>query len=270
MDEYIIQPLKRLFRERAFLVCLLFLAVSAAGVQVGAKRLGLHFVKLPLELQKPFDQLNEVNLAPYQVIRKLQIENEDIVDELGTEDYLQWLLEDPSVAKSDPSRILMVFITYYTGDPGQVPHVPEVCYTGAGSEITEGQNRKIQIRDKEGKPVTIPVRVLSELRRIQGRERSSKIVYFFGANGGYVSSRNGLRLRLNNWYDKYAYFSKVEVSFPNGEGMSTEAAVKAVEKLMRKLVPILTVEHWPIWPPAEEVERRENSEFRIQNSEDRR
>ena len=252
MDEYVIQPLKRLFRERAFLVCLLFLAVSAAGVQVGAKRLGLHFVKLEVALQKPFDELDEAKLAPYQVARKLLIENEDIIAELGTEDYLQWYLEDPTVDKTDPARILMLFITYYTGDPGQVPHVPEVCYTGAGSRITERENQEIQIRDNEGQPVTIPVRILSEARTIQGRERSSKILYFFGANGGYVSSRNGLRLRLNNWYDKYAYFSKVEVSFPNGEGMSTEAAVKAVEKLMRKLVPILTAEHWPIWPPKDE------------------
>jgi len=257
MDEYVIQPLKRLFRERAFLVCLLFLAVSAAGVQVGAKRLGLHFVKLPLALQNPFDKLDEAKLAPYQVIRKLRIENEDIIAELGTEDYLQWFLEDPSVAKTDPARIMMLFITYYTGDPGQVPHVPEVCYTGAGSQITDRENQKIQILDNEGEPVTIPVLVLSESRRIQGLDRSSKILYFFGANGGYVSSRNGLRLRLNNWYDKYAYFSKVEVSFPNGDGMNTEAAVKAVEKLMRKLVPILTAEHWPIWPPVEEVESGE-------------
>ncbi|MCK5269787.1 MAG: exosortase-associated EpsI family protein [Sedimentisphaerales bacterium] len=260
MDEYVIQPLKRLFRERAFLVCLLFLAVSAAGVQVGAKRLGLHFVKLEVALQRPFDELDEAKLAPYRVARKLLIENEDIIAELGTEDYLQWYLEDPGVAKTDPAQMLMLFITYYTGDPGQVPHVPEVCYTGAGSRITDREDQKIQIRDNEGQSVTIPVRILSEARTIQGRERTSKILYFFGANGGYVSSRNGLRLRLNNWYDKYAYFSKVEVSFPNGEGMSTEAAVKAIEKLMRKLVPILVAEHWPIWPPVEE---KKNSEFRI-------
>ena len=81
--------------------------------------------------------LDEKLLEPYKVLEKSKIDNKDVLESLGTEDYLQWILEDTTVDVLSPVRNCSVFITYYTGNPDQVPHVPEACYTGGGNEVKD-------------------------------------------------------------------------------------------------------------------------------------
>jgi hypothetical protein len=210
--------------------------------------MGIHFVKDALPLQKPLDDLAEEKLLPFEVKMKEKIDNEDVVAELGTEDYLVWGLEDMELATGDPARYVMIFITYYTGDPGQVPHVPEVCYVGSGNVISKREESHIYVPEGGSRRVEIPLKILSISDPQAGPNGGRKVAYFFSANGSYVNSRNQVRYRLNNWFDTHAYFCKVEMTFWRGGALTTERVVKAAEKLAAKLVPVLRADHWPIWP----------------------
>ena len=250
-EEYIFRPWKGLLRDRAFIICSVFLILCGLVLQVSARWLRINFIKEPLPLQKLLADLDEQKLLPYKVLEKQEIKNPDIIDELGTEDYLTWKLEDPSRDASDPVRKMDLFITYYTGDPGQVPHVPEVCYVGSGNMITKREESSIRIREKQGKEVDIPLTILTIEEPGLSQNHELKVIYFFRANGSYENSRNGLRMRLNNLFNKYAFFSKVELAFGRGEDISLEEATQAAERLSEKLVPVLVEEHWPKWPPEE-------------------
>ena len=65
------------------------------------------------------------------MVEKTKIENQDILNTLGTEDYIQWTLEDKSVPAESKTRFCTLFITYYSL-PDIVPHRPEECYIGGG------------------------------------------------------------------------------------------------------------------------------------------
>ncbi len=243
------QLIKRLFKDRAFIICTIVLVFSLVFIQGGAKLFGVHLIKKALPLKNSLDDLDTQKLSPYVVMNKHTIEDEDMLNTLGTREYIQWQLENTSVDKDDPTRHVILFITYYTGDPGKVPHVPEVCYTGSGSQVEDKQSGTIAVQDNKGKNIEVPVRLLSISRQQGGARIYSTVTYFFGTNGDYEKSRNGVRIRTNNPLNKYAYFSKVEMTFVSSHKLDKEVAITATEDLTRKVLPILLEDHWPDWPP---------------------
>lgn len=238
----------RAYLQPAFVICTAVLALACAGMTVARQKLGLYLHKEPLLLKKPLDQLDEAALAPYEVIAKLKIENEEILKALGTEDYLQWVLEDPSESAGSPVRRVMLFITYYRL-PDRVPHVPEECYTGGGYQRIDTQ------------PVTLHVPLLGEAQEISGRylvfegaadplsSVSSRfpVLYLFRVNGEYAGSRDGARMALNrNIFSRRAYFCKIELIFNQAVIAPTRAAtVSAGEGLLTVVLPLLQRDHWP-------------------------
>jgi hypothetical protein len=74
-------------------------------------------------------------------------------------------------------------------------------------------------------------------------------LYLFRVNGEYAGSREEARIALNkNLFRKSSYFSKVEVIFSQGSiAPRKEQAVKASEKFLAVILPILETEHWPDW-----------------------
>ena len=96
MKRYVINPLLRLCRQPSFVVCVLILAVCAGGLRVGAERFKWKFRKESISLRKGLDELDLNKLGPYRLIEKYTIRDE-IIEELGTREYIQWLMEDTSV-----------------------------------------------------------------------------------------------------------------------------------------------------------------------------
>lgn len=251
MNEYVFQPLKRLFSQPAFVICTAFLAICAGGLKVAAQKMQWHLRKEPIYLKKPLDQLDKTRLAPYRFVRSDKIPD-DILAELGTEEYIQWALDDQSVDRSDPLRFVSLFVTYYTGDPDMVTHTPDVCYVGSGGEITDRRNTEIRVPGCGLQDDRLLVRILTvSLPGDFGRQERF-VLYFFAVNGRYDCRRERLRLILNNVHDKYSYFSKVEFSFPKASAVNRERALAATEKMLRKLMPILVSDHWPTWPPVDQ------------------
>jgi hypothetical protein len=232
----------------AFLICTAVLALAGVGMSLARQRLGLYLKKEPLPLKKPLSALEEEKLAPYKVTAKVPIENEDILKSLGTEDYIQWLLEDPGEPAQSPVKRLLLFITYYR-QPDRVPHVPEECYTGGGYQRLATDSVAFRIGPSEG-PREIPGRYLLFEKMAQDISPAVPrfpVLYLFRVNGEYAGSRDEARMALNkNMFSKHSYFCKIELVFnQSSTAPARETASAASEKLLAVLLPLLEREHWP-------------------------
>ena len=229
VKEYIYDPWKRLVRERAFMLCALVLGLSACGMLVGSQY--WHLRKSPLALRKSLDAMDPNAFSPYEVIAQSKIEDDAFEDALGTVDYIQWQLLNTQLDLRDPFYSGNLFITYYTGNPDKVPHVPDWCYVGSGGIIEKKHEIKIPG---------------------QGQSSSSRkiVSYVFSVNGDYACTRTEVRLKQRNWRDRYAYFSKVELWFDQGAEASLEENLGVMESLYQKVLPLLYSEHWPDWDAA--------------------
>ncbi len=242
------------YMQPAFLICAAVLAMAGSGMSVAVKGFGIYLKKDPWPLKKSLDLLDEKGLAPYKVISKEKIESQDVIDNLGTKDYIQWVLEDLDAPADSAVRYCSLFITYYEL-PDKVPHVPEECYMGSGFQSLASDSVTIELGTQK-----IPARCLvftsigSDYWR---KNKKFSILYFFKVNKDYVNSREDTRFVLNkNIRGKHSYFSKVEWKFfnarfgPERQGTDIypdkEEAITASQKLLSVILPILEKEHWPI------------------------
>lgn len=241
----------RVYLQPAFLICVAVLTTAGAGMSIAIKSFGVFLRKEPLPLKKSFDFLDESDLAPYEVISKHKIDNEEIVTELGTEDYIQWVLEDTEQQGNSEVEKFMLFITYYSL-PDRVPHVPEECYAGVGFQRLASDSVKFKIDNKAGfkRELRGKYLVFGSMKADFWRKGEKfPVLYLFKVNGDYTASREEARMALNkNLFTKSSYFCKVELVFnqtliPPNE----EQAVKAGEKLLGVILPVLEEKHWPDW-----------------------
>ena len=237
------------YTQPAFLICVALLAIAGVAMEQ------VHVKKAPFPLKKPLDLLDENGLGPYKVTSGEKIKNEEIVKSLGTEDYIQWVLEDADAAADSPVRKCLLFITYYEL-PDYVPHVPEECYIGSGHQRLASESVIFEI-NKDGTEQKIPGRHLvfeDTSSGYWGMNTKFSVFYLINVkgsiSGGYRNSRESARWLLNkNIFSKYVYFCKVEWNFLSKSGARTypkkEEAVAASEKLLGVILPILEKEHWP-------------------------
>jgi len=236
------------YLQPAFVICVAVLAVAGAGMSMARKQLGLYLKKEPLPLKKPLDSLDQARLAPYRVAARQTIANPEILESLGTEDYIQWVLEDPCEPQDSAVRNVLLFITYYKL-PDRVPHVPEECYTGGGYQRLATNGVTFEL-GPAGQNRSIPGRYLlfgATGGDIWRAGRQFPVLYLFRVNGEYAGSRDDARIALNrNIFSKYAYFCKIELVFNQGLVAPGRAeAVAASERLLAVVLPILEQEHWP-------------------------
>lgn len=242
----------RLYLQPAFVICVLVLTVAGAGMSLAMHQLGIVFEKEPLPLKKSLELLDEGNLSPYRVVPpKQKIENPEILKSLGTQDYIQWTLEDTETQTNSPVNKVMLFITYYPL-PDRVPHVPEECWTGGGYQKLKSEAVTLSVNNGAGFKAEIPASYLVFGPRTANLWQSNARIpnlYFFKVNGQYAGSRDEARLALNkNLFGKHSYFCKVELVFNAGSVAPTkEESMAASERLLAIIVPILEKEHWPDW-----------------------
>ena len=242
----------RVYAQPAFLMCALVLAAGGAGMSMTMKTLGIILQKEPLPLRKSLELLDEGSLSPYRIVPpKLRIENKEVLKALGTNDYIQWVLEDSEEAPGSPVKRCLLFITYYRL-PDRVPHVPEECWTGGGYRKLRSEGVTFEIDDDIGFETNISAKYLvfgpKKTSLWQNRVRIPNL-YFFRVNGKYAGSREEARIALNkNLFGESSYFCKVELVFNRSSAVpGKEAAVRASEKLLAVILPILEREHWPRW-----------------------
>jgi len=246
------QTVQANYFQPAFLICAAVLVITGSVMSAVLKLTGAYLVKEPCLLKKTLDNLDSSNLAPYKVAAKGRITNLDEVETLGTEDYIQWTLEDTSVAETSNTRFCMLFVTYYSL-PDKVPHVPEECYTGGGLKRVSSEKVDLKIKKTASdRQISTRYLVFTGTRSSDWLiETSFPILYTFSVNGEYGAGREDVRLIMNrNLLGKYSYFSKVEWKFYNNKlghlvYPNKQEALEASEKLLAVVLPVLEQEHWP-------------------------
>lgn len=243
----------KLYIQPAFLICVTVLAISAVGMPILIQGLGGYLKKEPLPLKRSLDFLDENTLGSYKVLSKMKIPYEEVIESLGTKDYIQWILEDTQVPSKSPVRKCLLFITYYEL-PDMVPHVPEECYVGGGSQLLDKKSFNLEIvigNSKKRIPVSYLFFGIKEETLLSAEVRFP-VLYFINVDGLYANSRDSARSILSkNFFRKYSYFSKVEFEFFNNNEFgkqffpSQQEALSASQKLLSVILPILEEKHWP-------------------------
>ncbi len=246
-----------------YIVCVLVLAIAAAGMQYTISSLNLILVKKPINLQKPFDDIDENAIYPYKVVKKTKIKNPAILESLGTEDYIQWVLEDQREPAESPTRYCSLFLTYYTGINDRIPHVPEECYFGGGNTRDDLEDITLKVKcpnyyySKNG-IAEVPVRLLVFSKKNADPLLDSEefpVVYFLNVNGEFAGNRTQARATMGkNVLGTYSFFSKVEWRFYGNSGYpNIDEVKKASVKMLEVILPVLIKDHWPDIKAAEEA-----------------
>lgn len=270
------------FLNIPFLICAAVLLVSASCKTMIDKITDRSFVKQALPLQKPLELIDENSLGRYKIIRNSRIENDDVVEELGTHDYLQCLLEDTQASDQSPVKYCSLFITYYTGDPDTVPHVPDECYVGSGSiketsELIEFtvKNALGDASDPSSEHSTVKLKASRIVFRRPGTEiwdTAAKFsrLYFFKVNGQYSGSRNATRAIMSkNLWGKYSYFSKFEWEFYGASSRpDREQIIQASTEMLSTVLPVIERDHWPDWDKANSEQNDDNENITANNVSD--
>ncbi len=244
------------YLQPAFLICAAVLAFTAGISPSVIKHLGISLKKEPLPLKNPLSTLDKFPLIPYKVVDKQTIENPDVIETLGTEDYIQWILEDTSAGQLDKTRYCNLFVTYYSAID-VVPHTPEICYIGGG--LQQVSSDEVMLNIKSASPEANDLRQIgtryigfaSTSSDLLAGDTTFPVLYIFSVNGQYCSGRDQTRRILNkNLFGKFSYFSKVEWKFyGNNFGRviypDKKEAVEASEKLLKVILPILEQQCWP-------------------------
>ncbi len=239
---------RRVYLQPAFVTCVAVLALAGGGMSLKVQGLGL-LKKSPLPLKKSLELLDENGLGRYRVVDRSRIENSEVVKELGTEDYIQWVIEDTEAPVDSPVKRVFLFVTYY-GLPDRVPHVPEECWAGGGYQRRSSGRVGLSIDDNGGFRREIVARclVFGSSRTGPGQaHREFPVLYFFRVNDEYSGSRNGARIALNkSAFQRFSYFCKVEFVFNQCPvGPTKGVAAAACEEFLSVVLPVLEREHWP-------------------------
>lgn len=243
-----------------FLVAVALLVAAAGLAGPVANWLQIKQGKRPLPLKTPLNALDEKSMTPYRVLRRNELEP-PVVEALGTEMYISWMLEDTSVSGNDPLRYAHLLISYDTGGHNLVPHTPDVCWLGGGYEPAQPhENVEIDVPSlwdgsaTADRSHTVPIRVCTFVKTALRNRREESVIYTFHSNGRFVATRTGVRVLINDLTNTYAYFSKVEVSFPKA---TRTQSIEGAKKLFDRLLPLLIRNHWPDFTAAEKKARQE-------------
>jgi hypothetical protein len=258
--------------------CLALLLGGTVLMELTTSRLEVHLRKQPVPLRKPLYQADGSKLLPEYELHPIQPPplTAETIEALGTEEYLQWRIVDLSRPVDHPLRVAQVFVTYYTGRPDAVPHTPDECLSAAGAELLSSRGEQIELPGLGLPEDRIPVRVA--IFRLPSRQAvmgfgaraapEMTVLYFFHTNGKFRASRQEVRLELTNLFERFAYYSKVEVSFASDRQpprhADTAESLAALPPLLRKLLPILLQDHYQDWESFRSAAQRRGASARTQ------
>lgn len=231
-----------------FMTAAVLLGAAAILAGPGAKWMSLHSVKQPLPLKSPLGKINESEWYPYTVVGR-QTLDPSLVEVLETDQYLLWVLEDRSVPRGSPLQVASLFVTFYTGGSSLVPHSPDACYLGSGYDAAQPhENLEVDLPKLRESFPRVPIRVCTFAKSAVFQREEVSVVYTFFCNGRFATTPRRVRLLIHDLGTTYAFFSKVEVSFPRA---SREQSLEGARKLLDRVLPVLIRDHWPDFAAAE-------------------
>ena len=259
---------RRLNTSLGAVAALLLVAFVGQSSVLGVTHMVLFKKTLPLRAQlitvpKAFGHWRQVGAD--------QILKPSVVETLGTDLYLTRYYVDTTVdqprmtfdkiMKGDfkAGSVVRLHVAYYTGTPDTVPHVPDRCFVAGGVKPMGTSTAYLTLSGPQYKAdgdqlvasspllkqafgdskVRIPSRSIEATDFAfapgGGSSQLSNVIYFFAANGKFLSGPKEVRLLGFSPWDKYGYYCKVEVLLP-GVGKKP-VAVKRVSQFLSAALP---------------------------------
>ncbi len=247
----------RWFGSARLVVCVAVLAAAAASMKSLESMGRVIFKKEALPLKRPLAQFDRTRVGPQyaphpEVVRPL---SEETVQTLGTQEYVNLVLVDTTRPPGDRTGAAHLFVTYYTGQPDMVPHVPDECWLAGGYERAGAWDQAVTAPGCNAPGDRVPVRVMQfrAPSRLGGASRDFVVMYFFHCNGAYATTRDQVRLLQANLTDRFAYYAKFEIRFTDtglAQLAGREESLAALERLLPKVMPVLFEDHLPDWRAA--------------------
>ncbi|MGE5609905.1 MAG: exosortase-associated EpsI family protein [Bacillota bacterium] len=239
-----------------FVVAVVLLLVAATGMRLSVKYLKLHIRKEPVPMRMKFtDAMPAIAGDWVRVADRTQ--SPEILTELAAQDWLfcsyvnaaalnrsakelakqfatlSFEEQEKKLAeyqREQPTAVLSLALTYYTGKVDAVDHIPERCYLGGGFEqVGEPETKRWSIGDR-----AMDVRFLSFERKIANVPVRRDVAYFFQVNGSYESHSWAVRAALQNLFARYGYYAKVELA---ALGNDSEASAEAMRRFLTAALP---------------------------------
>jgi hypothetical protein len=165
----------------------------------------------------------------------------EIEAELGTKEYVNWVLDLPRVRKVWSGDVILS-VTYYTGKQDQVPHVSEEClvqqtFSPSGDDTLDMEMARL------GR--VLPVRRLSFYPPRQVGTKTY-VYYSICVNNDFYPGRQGARLRMANARDTHLYYAKLEVSFEGVADEDLPIVDQHAQELLDGTLTELMQSHWPL------------------------
>jgi hypothetical protein len=217
-------------------VVLLVLAGGLAARLI-AEHLGVVLVKPPAPLSKPLPDLAR-KIGPYEMVDVDQKLPEDVVQVLGTEDYLLRRYRDTRVKEGALGAIVALNLNYYASGSA-TPHTPDVCWAGNGLvQYANGFFEVAGVPHLKGAPTDIRMRRLSFVPKSSDptdviadlatdATKLTNVAYVFHVNGRYVSTTGEVSKDFWNPRARFAYHAKIELTLvhPNGQPIACDPRV---------------------------------------------
>lgn len=235
-----------------YAMAVLTLAASAGFMQLAQGRGWLSIIKKPLPIRKPLQDMDRGVFFPpfkFKISGRL---SSDIEAELGTTEYINWILEVPD-GDTPWSGQAAVAITYYTDKQDQVPHVPEECFYQSG--MTQASSKTVEM-EMTGLGRVIDVQRVAFLSR-QDPGKKVYAYYVLCVNHDFYSGRSGARWRMKDNKDTHLFYSKIEVSLGGATDDRLPELDAYARELLDRAITELVRSHWPLkgWerggPPPE-------------------
>lgn len=233
----------------AFLCALFAMTAAGIGMKTAIAHYKIYLKKLPIyaENGRVVGAIPTAT-ARWERVGTDHIESAEAAEMLGTENYLTRTYAQRNPPAGQKAKVVSLHAAYYTGMIDTVPHVPERCLTGGGMALvggpwtvpipmdssdwlvdpdspreapiyrvrlsneysTAGGGRRIRL--PWGLTPTEPLSLrASEFSAPAPNSPHYYAGYFFVANGGWVSSAEGVRLLAFDLKADYAYYLKVQV-----------------------------------------------------------
>ena len=234
------RALKRLLVQPDFVVAVLLLGTAAVTLNFATGFLQLHFKKravpmavsafdapdgfpskvgawVQVSTDTPLDPDTEHILGTKQYVNRIYVDSRaldprelDAMKQLPTSERSRVL---NALAHTRPEAVIYLGLYYYTGLVDTVAHIPDRCYIADGYDVSNYQTKMDQKLGTypDGRDRVISFRYIN-FEDQTGQQRESKnVAYLFHVNGHYESDPLGVRRSLQNLFEQYGYYAKIEL-----------------------------------------------------------
>jgi hypothetical protein len=254
---------KELVRNPAYMTVLVILVLAAAALNGTVQGLDIHFKKERVELRKPLTSIPR-EMGPWVQLNRDESLPAEIEHALGTKDYIMrlyvnrdWVapaqrerlariatLSDAerneiyaAVMTANPEAVINVHLAYYTGSADTVAHVPERCMVGGGFDPVNPEVITLNVPNLGNSESQLRLKYVEFERRQQtNKTERQNVAYLFKVNGQFEhDASTGVRPLLQNIFERYAYYCKIEVM--THLGSRSEDAKETMESFLTHAMP---------------------------------